>query len=100
MITQGLSTTLYGLGMMGTPWLTLSKDTQQALYRAIVRCFAVGSIVPALNGQAVANAIYALGFCEVSWEDFQEDVRTALMNAVRLCGPYMKPQEAANLIYG
>jgi hypothetical protein len=100
MITQGLSTTLYGLGIMEAPWPSLSPATVGVLQTEMQRCFGPRSLVPASDAQAVANSIYALGFSQLTWGELPEGVRAALMKATVLCGPYLKAQELANLAYG
>lgn len=100
MITQGLSTTLYGLGMMDAPWSTMAPATIQALKAAMLRCFGSRNLVPENDAQAIANAVYALGFCQVGWTDLPGEVHAVLMRAAARCGPHFKAQELANLVYG
>lgn len=97
---QGLSTSVYGLGMTSAPWHTLRPSTVSAIQDAVLRCFDEKHIVPQHNAQAIANIMYALGFSSVSWADFPAKVQDCLMNAAVHCGPHFKVQELGNLVYG
>lgn len=101
MIPQGVSNTVYGLGVMGAPWEKLSPEHCGAVYGAIRRCFSRGtSSSVVIFSQAVSNMIYALGLCGAQWADFPVESKSALMEGIVICSPQFKSQEIANLIYG
>ena len=100
MITQGVSNTLYGLGVMGAAWTDLSPEHRHAVYEAIRRCFSRGTVSASVNSQAVSNVVYALGLCGAQWADFPAESKRAVMEGIVICSAQFKSQEIANLVYG
>ena len=100
MITQGVSNTMYGLGVMGITWENMSPAHREAAHVALIGSFGSRSVYPVVSSQGVANVLYALGLSGASWDAFPSSVHRSLLEGVILCGPHFKSQEVSNLIYG
>jgi hypothetical protein len=112
MIPQGISNTIYGMGLLGAQWPDMTPEYQEAVLRVIVSSFSKDASNAkdhrnerfvsggGVGGQAVANVIYSLGVSGAVWKDLPAPVQAALVNALAVWGPELKSQELSNTCYG
>lgn len=128
MITQGVSNTVYGMGLMDAPWLAMGDAYTNAVLAAITYAFryqdgspqAVRVVDQSTDGvgallvdtrrvrvdsrssgpQAIANVIYSLGVVGAEWNTFPTSVQNAIADGLEQWGQDLSSQEMSNAVYG
>ena len=100
MITQGVSNTIYGFGLMEFKWEEdqLPVEFTSSISKACVSAFS--SKNPQDASQSIANVVYALGLSNAKWDQLPPAMTRALCRGIECWANEMTSQELCITVYG
>jgi len=93
MTVQGLSTTIYGLGLMGVRWTYTSSDFKIKIQDVVL------SNIMNMTDQGASNTVYGLALMGINWLEWRDINLSKLEHALIKILPKLNDQGTANMIY-